>query len=459
MLKRLKALGNKIRYINRVLIDINSKQTALQIQNAELAEELSRISSYIGMLDQRITALGERQETLEGRALSSISILEEKWKRIDDYVNLEYSMLPSGGGMKYLLVGFYGAVNLGDELMLQKLYEDLSPVKNNIYVLMCDNADLDVFLYPGVNIIHYPNNKFDFNVLSNIFDCVIFGGGAIIDDTKDALNDSYQYDLGKIFVELASSFIGREKKVYSLGLSTNDYLTDDRYIGKLQRIIRSSAFFSVRDKYSAAVLEDIAGQQISQINDIVLTYESKIYPEETKGKYRIGIIWICHEELKKPLLELLDYILDKYDMSNTEIRFIPFYDYCKNDLVFYDELCREYGNKSFSVSDMPHDFCQAYGEICRCNLIISMRYHGALLGLKGGRRTLSLLYSQHRHYYNKMQDLYEKFEQKQDLFTSIEHLKKVLPVEQSFISREIRFDNSAYDTVISELINLSVKSK
>ena len=52
--------------------------------------------------------------------------------------------------------------------MLQKLYEDLSPVRNNIYVLMCDNADLDVFLYPGMNIIHYPKNKFDFNFLSNI---------------------------------------------------------------------------------------------------------------------------------------------------------------------------------------------------------------------------------------------------------------------------------------------------
>ena len=60
MLKRLKALGNKIRYINRVLIDINSKQTALQSQNAELAEELSRISSCVGMLDQQIKALGEK---------------------------------------------------------------------------------------------------------------------------------------------------------------------------------------------------------------------------------------------------------------------------------------------------------------------------------------------------------------------------------------------------------------
>ncbi len=457
MLKRLKALENKICYINRVLIDINSKQTALQSQNAELAEELSRISSCVGMLDQQIKALGERQEKLEGRLLSSISILEEKWKRIDDYVNLEYFMLPSGGGTKYLLAGFYGAVNLGDELMLQKLYEDLSPVRNNIYVLMCDNADLDVFLYPGMNIIHYPKNKFDFNFLSNIFDCVIFGGGAVIDDTKYSLNDSYQYDLGKIFIELASSFISRGKKVYSVGLSTNDRLTDDGYIGKLQRIISGSAFFSVRDKYSAAVLEDTAGKQVSLINDIVLTYKSKIYPEETEGKYRIGIIWICYEELKKPLYELLDHILDKYDMSNTEVRFIPFYDYRKNDQVFYDELCREYGNEIFSVSDMPYDFCQAYSEICRCNLIISMRYHGALLGLKGGRRTLALLYSQHRHYYNKMRDLYEKFEKEQDLFTSIEELKKSVPVAPGLTNREIQFDNSAYDAVISELINLSDK--
>ena len=154
---------------------------------------------------------------------------------------------------------------------------------------------------------------------------------------------------------------------------------------------------------------------------------------------------------------MLDHILDKYDMSNTEVRFIPFYDYRKNDQVFYDELCREYGNEIFSVSDMPYDFCQAYSEICRCNLIISMRYHGALLGLKGGRRTLALLYSQHRHYYNKMRDLYEKFEKGQDLFTSIEELKKSVPVAPGLTNREIQFDNSAYDAVISELINLSDK--
>ena len=64
------------------------------------------------------------------------------------------------------------------------------------------------------------------------------------------------------------------------------------------------------------------------------------------------------------------------------------------------------------------------------------------------------MYSQHKHNYNKMQDLYEKFQQEQDLFTSIEQLKEALPVNQDYVSRKIEFDNSEYDTVIRELINL-----
>ena len=56
-----------------------------------------------------------------------------------------------------------------------------------------------------------------------------------------------------------------------------------------------------------------------------------------------------------------------------------------------------------------------------------------------------------------MRDLYEKFEKEQDLFTSIEELKKSVPVAPGLTNREIQFDNSAYDAVISELINLSDK--
>lgn len=457
MLKRLKALGDKVRYINRLIIEIDRKQTALQIQNTELSEKLQKTYSYIGEINQQICGMEERQAKLERELLSRISALEDKRKSIENYVNPEYLLLLNGKSTKYLLVGFYGAVNLGDELMLQKLYRDLDPVKNDVYVLMCDNADLNVFLYPGVNIIHYPKNKFDFNFLANIFDCVIFDGGAIIDDTKYPLIDSYQYDLGKIFIELSSAFIGKDKSVYSLGLGTNDSLTDFEYTEKIKKIIENSAFFSVRDKYSAAVLENITGHQIQQINDIVLTYENPEFPGKEQEKYCIGIIWVCNEELKESLLELLDHILNRYDMRNTEIRFIPFYNYCNCDLLFYNAICSEFERGNLSVSDMPRNYSEVYREICECDLIVSMRYHGALLGLKAGRRTLALLYGEHKHYYNKMKDLYEKFQQMQDLFTSIEELKKAVPVDQIRVNRQLQFDNSKYDTVIREIIELSNK--
>lgn len=459
MLKRVKALGEKIRYINRLIIEIDKKQTLLQIQNDRLEEKLRETDLRISEVCQQIYGLAEKQGKMESTLLSRISMLEDEWKQMIRYVNPEYLLIPNGERTKYLLAGFYGAVNLGDELMLQKLYQDLNPVKNDVYVLMCDNAELDAFLYPGVNIIHYPQNKFDFNFLSNMFDCVIFGGGAIIDDTKYSLRDSYQYDLGRIFVELSSAFIGRGKKVYSLGLSTNDMLTDVRYIAKLKDVINNSTFFSVRDKYSAAVLENITGHKINEINDIVLTYDDPEFPERADGKYRIGIIWICNDELKGLLYELLNYILNKYDTNNTEIKFIPFYNYCDCDPVFYHDICKELKNGSFSVSDMPQNYSETCREIYECDLIITMRYHGALLGLKGGRRTLALLYSQHKHYYNKMQDLFEKFKQQSDLFLSLEELKRALPVDQTETNRKIKFDNNKYEAILSELINLSGSRK
>ena len=77
-----------------------------------------------------------------------------------------------------------------------------------------------------------------------------------------------------------------------------------------------------------------------------------------------------------------------------------------------------------------------------------------MLGLKGGRRTLSLLYSQHKHYYNKMTDLYEKFQREQDLFISLDQLKEAIPVGSTQPDMKIQLDNSEYDLVIRELINL-----
>ena len=158
--------------------------------------------------------------------------------------------------------------------------------------MMCDNENLDAFRYPGMNIIHYPKTKFDFNHLADIFDSVIFGGGAILDDSGYLQEESFKYDLGKIFIELALSFIEKNKEVHAIGLSTNEKIVNEEYQEKLKRIIDGSVNFSVRDKYSKRLIESACGHEITMINDIVLTNEYPKVMKEKGEKYKIGIIWI-----------------------------------------------------------------------------------------------------------------------------------------------------------------------
>ena len=197
MLDRVQGMIEKLKYLNRKILEIDKKQSLL-VEKEELLEKNleQRVEKVIVSVDQ----MKQFTEQCADRLFEQFSERAVLGK-VNDYVNLEYFKVPSDKSPKVLLVGFYGAVNLGDELMLQKLYRDLNVIKNDIYVMMCDNENLDAFRYPGMNIIHYPKTKFDFNHLADIFDSVIFGGGAILDDSGYLQEESFKYDLGKIFID------------------------------------------------------------------------------------------------------------------------------------------------------------------------------------------------------------------------------------------------------------------
>ena len=95
MLKRLKALRDKVRYINRLIIEIDKNQSTLQIQNTELTEKLVETGSCIDMLYQQMIGLEEKQEKL-------FSMLENERKAANSYVNPEYLLLQKEERIKYL---------------------------------------------------------------------------------------------------------------------------------------------------------------------------------------------------------------------------------------------------------------------------------------------------------------------------------------------------------------------
>ena len=460
MVSRIKGYISKIKYAFRSIGEINVKMTEVSNMLIKNQNAVAAINSDIieqrKFFDQKIKEIVSEKEQAEKRLCEIerfLTALSEK----NAYVNFEYLYLLNNTKTKVLLAGFYGARNLGDELMMQKVYQDLDVDKSSVYVLMCDNPELNVFQYPGMNMIHYPKTKFDYSFLADQFDCVIFGGGAVIDDVMYRKKDSFTFDMGKIFAELGTAFIQRKKAVYSLGLSTSKELNDPEYIEKMKNIISRSRFFSVRDKYSAELLREITGQEINRINDIVLTYERPRCVEMRKTKFTIGIIWICYDDLKDQLYYLLEELLGFYRNIDLELRLIPFYDYCNCDYNFYLKTKEHFGNdERIVLAKMPGTFEDIYCELINCDLILSMRYHGALIGMMTGRETCSLLYGEHRHYYNKMLDIYEKFDHKKSLFSSVEelcrHVKRDdISDSQAEAQNFPKFDNSGNEKVIKEI--------
>jgi len=120
-------------------------------------------------------------------------------------------MIPSNNKIKLLIVGFYGAYNIGDDLMLKSLLSFLDEDVFEITVMFNHNADLILEDFEHVNVIYYPKNVDEYIVYAKKFDKLIFGGGAIIDDTNFDIKQAYQYDLGTIFVNLSSEFIFQKK--------------------------------------------------------------------------------------------------------------------------------------------------------------------------------------------------------------------------------------------------------
>ena len=146
-------------------------------------------------------------------------------------------------------------------------------------------------------------------------------------------------------------------------------------------------------------------------------------------------------------------------IEKTEIHFIPFYNYHDCDYKFYNEFCEKKSEFNFSIESMAYSFENICQKVRECDVVISMRYHGALLGLMNGCRTFSLLYTQHPHYYNKMMDLYEKFECVQDLFFSVEELVEALPVKNDVVINSIDFDNTSYTQIVQSIIKKQKERK
>lgn len=341
------------------------------------------------------------------------------------YGRLEYLGAMLKAGPRILVAGWYGAENLGDEYMLRTILDYLpEEALSRTSVLLWDNL-----LYPRdtidlrVSILHYPQTTWELEQLIDTFDVLVWGGGAIIDETQYDSNP-YNCNTGNLFIRLSMMAIARNKPVYCLGLSTNASLNNPVFLDKLQTIINLSSYFELRDPHSKEALRsaNIDCSKIELNEDLVFANKElarsleKNLNQHEKRKCSVGVAALCIAELENHYAKLLDALSsileERYE--SYDIKLIPFLNDHQNDVQFYSRLLESLPDKQ-NISISPYSSFINNSEMLGCSFCICYKYHAALFSYYYGIPGLTICADMHPHYRNKMIHLTELFSCEDDL--------------------------------------------
>ena len=368
-------------------------------------------------IGEEVAGVNRRVAGVEAELTNMRELLSENGSLGYNYVNSEIlllSSLPEIKRKKILIVGFYGAPNLGDEFMMETLVEYLSDDKRiDLTIMLCDSPKYRYPARTNINYIHYPKTQVDFHYLSRFFDVLIIGGGACIDDAEYSKSDSYRYDYATIALKMSLAFSANDRKVLFLGVSSNDKLEDAVYFSHLKEAIDASTYFSVRDKNSQLVIrKHIDTNKIDLLEDLALANKSLSLGRRGKvQKNNIGLVWICSSENMHRLKELVGGVKAHFSEAKEgyRINLIPFYGYANNDTEKMEAIAKEIGDESVVVENLARNMEEAVEMLSKNEVIVAERYHAILLAYALGVKCVPILFSQHRHYGNKVKYLNEQF--------------------------------------------------
>ena len=316
-------------------------------------------------------------------------------------------------GKRILVAGWYGADNLGDELMLRAVLNHLpEEALDRTAVLLWDNSTYDrLSLDPRIHAIHYPASTRELDALVDHFDVVVWGGGAILDDAQFN-DDANNFNTGNLFIRINELMIGRGKQVYCLGLSANEQVSGKRYIEHLKHIARHAAHFSLRDSRSIETLArcGISKQLLHACEDLVFSFDMQDRSDHAKTDgYTIGFI-LFHgdtplETYARMIAGVVDAAKTVVEGKTTEVLLIPFLNEGHFDDRMNAELKGLLANLNADVDLADYTLDVSSSPIRRCDAVVCYKYHAALIACSYGIPCLIASRGENAHYANKMTHL------------------------------------------------------
>lgn len=302
---------------------------------------------------------------------------------------------------KVLLLGWYGANNLGDEIMLSVMLEQLCNSGDYEVAVIIDKGERYCVKRREEVAYYYAPCKLEtLDELADYFDILIVGGGAHVDDCNSCSLDFVPY----LAVQLSKRFIQNGKDSRWISVSSNSEITNKEYIEQLNYIVQNSSHFSVRDPHS---LNSLKSSGIN-VNQILLEEDLAFRYPIIRKRLLITLTPVSPSALR----ELANIIVGFIKSSGKEwsVLCLPFcliHDYDLETLKRFSSFLRELRQEVTIVPKIDNEEA-LITLINGSDAAINMRYHASLICLKLGKPTVSIVWD-HPHYLNKMSYLEELF--------------------------------------------------
>lgn len=277
--------------------------------------------------------------------------------------------------------GYYGFDNFGDEIILKILVQNLKTLKNIEKITVFSVNPILTAKNLGINSI----NSFNIiDVIVSILKCdyLISGGGSLLQDATSRKSLIYYLFIISMAVLFRKKFI-----IFAQGIGP----INNNFLKNLTMLLLKQAYYiTVRDNDSFNLLKKYKIKNVEKCFDPAWNIDINVAKADNKNI--IGVQLRSFSLITDDFLYVLAKNVNEY-YQNKEIHIISLqneldYDVC---LKFNDILKKINPKiKTQVIKNTSND--KVIKDICKCEALISMRYHACLIAVKAGIKLLPINY-------------------------------------------------------------------
>lgn len=315
--------------------------------------------------------------------------------------------------------GYYGFDNFGDETILKILVENIKKYSSDCSITVFSSNPNKTSEELGVNSVYSFDLKGIFKSISKC-NCVISGGGSLLQDVTSKKSLLYY-----MFILFLAQLFGKKTMIFSQGIGP---IRNSLLFKFAICILKKAKYVTVRDYKSFDLLKN-NGVAAILCNDPVWNLKLN----DVQKTEKVGIQLREYSCLTSSKIDKIAQLVNKY-YSQKEINIFSFQN------TFDMKICKEFEQKLLAINPSINvkvientSNNKIIEDILSLDILIAMRFHACLVGLKAGVKVLPLSYD------IKVETLAKEFEIEYiDLFSS----NSIEDIFDKFVNQEIK-DNSA----------------